>query len=139
MLTQTTLSMDIFQMPLLQKAIKFGTVGLSGMCIDFFITWLCKEKIRLNKYIANSAGFFIAVLNNFFLNYVWTFKGANSSIPNALGLFVLFALIGLVLNNFLVYLFTDVGSLNFYIAKALAIMGVFFWNFTANYIFNFHS
>ncbi len=83
--------------------------------------------------------FRVAVVNNFILNYIWTFKGVHGSIPVAFELFVLFALIGLALNNLLIYLFTDVGSLNFYLAKAFAIAGVFFWNFGANYFFNFHS
>ena len=62
------------------KIFKFGIVGLSGMAIDFFITWLCKEKLSLNKYIANSLGFSVAVVNNFFLNYYWTFQKNNSNI-----------------------------------------------------------
>ena len=131
--------MEVFPTSLFQKMLKFGIVGLSGMCIDFFITWVCKEKIRLNKYIANTIGFSVAVINNFCLNYIWTFKGVHNSIPSAFGLFVLFALIGLILNNFFIYLFNDVGSLNFYLSKGLAIGGVFLWNFSSNYFFNFHS
>ena len=109
------------------------------MCIDFSITWLCKEKGKLNKYVANTAGFSVAVISNFFLNYVWTFQGTNSSIPSSLERFILFAIIGLALNNFFVYLFTDLASLNFYLSKALAIACVFVWNFSSNYFFNFHS
>jgi hypothetical protein len=30
-------------------------------------------------------------------------------------------------------------QIRFYIAKALAIICVFAWNFTTNYFFNFHS
>lgn len=118
---------------------KFGIVGASGMCIDFSVTWLCKERIRINKYIANTAGFSLAVINNFYLNYIWTFGNVHSSVSVAFGLFLLFAIIGLLLNNFLVYLFTDLGLLNFYLSKLLAIIAVFIWNFTANYFFNFHS
>ena len=124
---------------LLQKLLKFGIVGLLGMCIDFFITWLCKEKWKLNKYVANTAGFSIAVLNNFFLNYFWTFKDAGASAPAALGLFIVFAIIGLLLNNMLIYLFNDRLLINFYLSKALAIAGAFVWNFCANYFFNFHG
>src|SRR6476620_10521707 len=131
--------MGIFQPLLFQKVLMFGIVGLSGMCIDFFITWLCKEKIRLNKYVANSIGFSVAVVNNFWLNYIWTFKGSHNSVPSAFGLFLLFALIGLMLNNFFVYLFHGLGSLNFYLSKGLAIIGVFIWNFGSNYSFNFHN
>lgn len=121
-----------------QKIIRFGVVGMSGMCIDFFLTWLCKEKIKWNKYIANTIGFSVAVVNNFYWNYVWTFKGTGSPIPSAFWMFVLFAVIGLLLNNILIYLFTDVASINFYLSKLLAIGGVFIWNFTSNYFFNFH-
>jgi putative flippase GtrA len=131
--------MNAFQTALFQKMLKFGIVGLSGMCIDFSLTWVFKEKIKLNKYIANTIGFSAAVINNFYLNYIWTFKGVHSSIPAAFGLFVLFAVIGLLLNNFFVYLFHGLGSLNFYISKGLAIIGVFIWNFASNYFFNFHK
>ena len=131
--------MELFQTNLFQKMLKFGIVGLSGMCIDFSITWVCKEKLKLNKYIANTIGFTVAVVSNFSLNYVWTFKGVHSSIPSSFALFVLFAIIGLILNNLFVYLFHGLGSLNFYLSKVLAIAGVFIWNFSSNYFFNFHS
>lgn len=109
------------------------------MCIDFSITWLCKEKFRFNKYVANTAGFSFAVVSNFSLNYFWTFKGTDKSVTSALGLFISFSLIGLVLNNLFLYLFTDVMSLHFYLSKALAIACVFAWNFSSSYFFNFHS
>ena len=35
------------------KMIKFGLVGLFGMMIDFGTTWLCKEKLKRNKYVSN--------------------------------------------------------------------------------------
>jgi len=43
--------MDTFQ-ELIFKIIKFGLVGVSGIGVDFFVTWLLKEKIQLNKYIS---------------------------------------------------------------------------------------
>ena len=42
------------------KFLKFGVVGFSGVFVDFGITWLCKEKIRLNKYLSNAIGFICA-------------------------------------------------------------------------------
>ena len=36
------------------KFIKFGIVGGTGIIVDFSITWICKEKLQLNKYISNS-------------------------------------------------------------------------------------
>ena len=43
---------------MLIKFIKFLIVGVSGLIIDFGLTYLCKEKIKLNKYLSNSIGFF---------------------------------------------------------------------------------
>ena len=130
--------MDTFQI-FIQKLLKFGIVGLSGICVDFFITWMLKEKLRLNKYVANSAGFSTAVASNFFLNFTWTFKGTITGIPAAFVLFFSIALVGLLLNSGFIYAFHERKKINFYISKAGAILFVFLWNFGANYFLNFHS
>jgi len=46
---------------IINKFFKFLLVGLPGMIIDFTITFICKEKVKLNKYAANSLGFLIAL------------------------------------------------------------------------------
>jgi len=124
-------------MDMIQKVLKFGAVGLLGMCVDFFITWLCKEKFRFNKYIANSIGFSVAVVNNFYWNLRWTFQAAGNNTASYFIRFVLFSLIGLGLNNLFIFLFNDKLGINFYISKAMAIVCVFIWNFSANNYFNF--
>src|SRR5215471_19575982 len=125
-------------MEFLQKIGKFGIVGFIGMCVDFLVTWLLKEKIRINKYIANSIGFTCAVINNFFLNLKWTFHAGGQNVNIYFIKFILISIIGLGLNNLFVYLFNDRLSINFYVSKALAVVCVFVWNFTANNYFNFH-
>ena len=57
--------------------LKYGLSGLLGMALDFSVTWICKEKLLLNKYFANSLGFCMAVINNFLLNRYWTFENTN--------------------------------------------------------------
>jgi putative flippase GtrA len=92
-------------------------VGLIGMSIDFSVTWLCKEKLSLNKYYANSFGFGCAVINNFLLNRYWTFE--NNVHPLA-GQFVKFALVavtGLLINNMLLYLLVKYVKKNFHFCK----------------------
>jgi putative flippase GtrA len=126
-------------MELIQRIIKFGLVGTFGMFLDFFITWLCKEKLRFNKYIANSLGFSIAVVSNFFLNLRWTFQAAGTNTASYFIRFAIFSLIGLGLNNLCVFLFTDKLGINFYLSKVMAILCVFIWNFSANNYLNFHA
>ena len=117
--------------------LRFGIVGTTGMCIDFGITWLCREKLHINKYIANTLGFSIAVVNNFFWNRVWTFESKTRQWQPQFYKFLLIAVMGLLLNNLLLYFFNEKKTIPFYWAKALAIVCVFVWNFTANFLFTF--
>ncbi|MBN9298900.1 MAG: GtrA family protein [Filimonas sp.] len=121
------------------KFVKFGVVGFSGMIIDFGITWLCKERLKLNKFVANSCGFTLAVINNYILNRIWTFESSNPQWQQELGKFVLISLVGLLLNNLLLFLFHSKLKLNFYLAKAIAIGCVVVWNFGINMLFTFNK
>lgn len=123
---------------LLLKLFKFGIVGASGVVVDFGITWILKEQLRLNKYIANTTGFVCAVLSNYFLNRVWTFESHDPSVATQFSKFALVALIGLGINNGIIYLLTERYKVKFYVAKLIATGIVTVWNFWANYTFTFH-
>ena len=125
---------DIFS----AKLVRFGLVGISGMAIDFGVTWLCKEKIRINKYIANSTGFTCALINNYLLNRYWTFTSTGTPIIYQFTKFLLVSLIGLGINNLLLYLFVRNTKYNFYLLKLCVIGIVFIWNYSANLLYTFH-
>jgi putative flippase GtrA len=119
------------------KMIKFGLVGCLGMVIDFSITWLCKEKLRWNKYIANGCGFTAAVICNYSINRRWTFTSSNPLWLREFVIFVMVSLVGLLLNTTILFFFHQKKNKNFYMAKLLAILIVFVWNFLANNFFTF--
>ncbi|RIJ43103.1 GtrA family protein [Pontibacter oryzae] len=127
---------DSFQ-NLFFKFFKFGVVGFSGLVLDFGVTFLAKEVLRWNKYVANSLGFLLASASNYYLNRIWTFHSSDPEIGWQFSKFLIVALIGLLLNNLIIYLLTDRLRLNFYIAKFCAIVLVFFWNFSINYLYTF--
>lgn len=122
---------------LLWKFLKFCLVGFSGMIIDFGTTWLLKEKRKINKYIANSAGFILAATSNYIFNRFWTFQSENTEVVAEYVSFVLISLIGLGINNLVLYLLTDRMSFNFYLSKLFAIVVVTFWNFSMNCMITF--
>jgi putative flippase GtrA len=124
---------------LLFKFLKFGAVGMSGMAVDFGITFLCKEKIKINKYFANTLGFFSAASSNFILNRVWTFQNNNPDIAGQYLNFLLFSIIGVLISNTIIYLVHGRYRWNFYFAKLISIGVVLFWNFFASYFFTFNS
>lgn len=119
------------------KLLKFGLVGLTGFIIDFGITFLVKERLRWNKYVANSLGFVLASINNYVLNRLWTFRSHDPEIGWQFSKFLLVAATGLVFNNLVVYLLTEKVRLNFYMAKFIAIILVFIWSFLLNYLYTF--
>jgi len=121
---------------MIYKFIKFIVVGFSGMIVDFSITILLKEIFKVHRYIANSAGFIAAASSNYFFNRIWTFESKNPQIFTEYGTFILISAIGLVINNFFLWLFEK--KLNFYLAKFIAIIITSIWNFTANYYLNFN-
>ncbi len=126
-------------MDFIVKFFKYGLVGLSGVFVDFAFTWICKEIFRLNKYIANSIGFTVAASSNYILNRVWTFASKSEEIALEYSLFIGISVVGLLLNNYLIYILNDKFKLNFYLAKVFAIGAVTVWNFLANYFITFRG
>ena len=114
------------------KFLKFGAVGLSGVFVDFGITWICREQLKLNQYVANSLGFLTAVVSNFILNRIWTFQSADPNVAVQFGKFLGISLIGLALNNGIIYLLHERLGLHFYLSKLIATAIVTIWNFGAN-------
>lgn len=109
------------------------------MAVDFGITWLCKEKLHINKYVSNSVGFALAATNNYVWNRLWTFQSTAETIPQEFASFFTISLVGLGLNNFFIYLFHGKLKLNFYLSKVFAIGLVTLWNFFMNYLITFAS
>jgi len=127
----------MFELQVFLKLLKFAAVGFSGMIIDFSITWLLKEKLKLNAYLANSTGFIAAASSNYLWNRLWTFESISNEITREYFSFVLIAVIGLLINNGVIYLLTKRWKLNFYIAKLFAIVVVTLWNFSMNFLITF--
>jgi putative flippase GtrA len=121
------------------KFFKFGLVGCSGLVIDFSITWICKEKLLINKYISNVLGFIFAVTSNYFLNKYFTFQDTNNHLTAQFLSFLIISIIGLLLSTSFLYLLQKYTKLNFYLCKAIVTLIVFFWNFSANSLYTFKA
>jgi putative flippase GtrA len=122
------------------RVLKFGIVGLSGLIIDFSITYFLKEKASINKYLANATGFTCAVISNFFLNKYWTFNSVDSQlITNQFFLFAIISIMGLCINSSVIMLLIRRMNVQFYLSKAIAVCIVFIWNFLMNNYITFHQ
>ena len=124
---------------LLFRFLKFGLVGFTGVFIDFGITFLLKEKFKIQKYVANSCGFITAASSNYVLNRIWTFHSNNPHIALEYSQFIFIALIGLGINNLILWFLVSKMNKHFYLSKLIAIGITTIWNFGANLAFTFHN
>lgn len=130
---------DFLSTSFIIKFLKFAAVGFSGLFIDYAFTYLFKEIFRVQKYISNSIGFTIAASSNYILNRVWTFESDNPDIAIEYTEFLVISLIGLGINNLVLWLIVSRFKINFYVAKFFAICVVTLWNFLANFFITFNQ
>src|SRR5690606_5068652 len=100
-------------------------------------TYLLKEQLKVNKFLANTVGFSIAVVNNYLLNKYWTFESIETSFYNEFSTFLMISIVGLLINNSVLYFFNEKIKVPFYFSKVLAIGVVMIWNFLMNYFVTF--
>lgn len=124
----------------MQRFVRFGVVGLSGVVVDMVILYLLHSTIGLPLTRSKIGAAEVAIINNFIWNDAWTFadismlqQGWSARLKRFLK-FNLVCLAGLVLN---VLVLNVIYNLVFdqrwpYLANLMAIAIVTFWNFWLN-------
>ena len=127
-----------------ERFFKFLIVGTIGFVVDFGTLTILKEVFRLPTLVANTISFSTAVVSNFTFNRYWTYPDSrNKKITAQLGQFALVNIIGLAINNTLLFLLESpfdgmmsamglLGGRGYIPAKAMATIVVLFWNFFVN-------
>ena len=128
----------------IQRFLRFGIVGFSGVFVDMIMLYLLSDPNTLgwgltrSKILASE----VAIINNFLWNDAWTFadfssqqKGWSKRFKRFLK-FNVVCLAGLILNVLLLNFFFNLVFENVlygrYIANFIAIAAVTFWNFWFN-------
>ena len=121
---------------LISKIFRFVVVGGIATIIDFVFLYIFKELFNFNLVLANTLAFIISVIYNYIASIKWVFdidKNKNSKIQFLL--FITFSVIGLILNNIFIYLFTDIMGIYYLISKIIATLFVMIFNFVTRKIF----
>ncbi len=121
---------------------RYFVVGVSNVIIDFGLLNLFLY-LHFNLYLSISFSFLVAATNSYFFNRNWTFQDRKDRrIGRQYAIFVLVSIVGLLLNNLLVYIFLKyifftslVVTAN--VAKLAAIGFVTVWNYSINRFFVF--
>lgn len=107
-------------------------VSVIALCFDFGSLVILKEKFGVQYLLAAAIGFCIGVVVNYVLSVVWVF--ANRKFTNKHAEFTIFFVIcavGLALNLGIIAALVQIMRMDYRLAKAIATVVVFFWNFVA--------
>ncbi len=121
---------------LLAQVAKFGIVGVVATVLDFLVLYVLADFIGLHYLTAAALAFVAATLFNYAasMRYVFTSRFGEAEKRQELLLFVTLSIIGLGLNQVLMWLFVDQVALHYLVAKVAATVFVMAWNFISRKI-----
>lgn len=128
---------QIRRRPSIAQFVKFSLVGASNTLIDFLLYALLTRAFHWHYLPANVFSFSVAATWSYTLNRRWTFRDRTSRIRRQYPKFFLVAVIGLGLTSLFLAVFIDLIGLHDLIAKAITVVLVTFWNFSANRTWTF--
>lgn len=115
---------------LLAQLMKFGVVGIIAFIIDYGLMVLLTQIFGVFYLISATISFTVSVIFNYIasMRYVFTHKEGMSR-RREFVIFVVLSVIGLMLNNALMWLGTSVAGISYLITKLFATAVVMVFNF----------
>lgn len=115
---------------LLIQIFKFGIVGVVATIIDFIFLYLFKEVCNFNVVVANTLSFVISVLYNYWASLTFVFEvNEDKSKSRNFVIFIICSVIGLGINDLIVWLVTDMLNIYYMVSKIIATVVVMVFNF----------
>lgn len=105
-------------------------VGGIAFLFDFALLWLLTEHAGWHYLLSAAAGFLAGVVITYLLSALWVFPGRRIARRLlAFGLFAAVGLVGLGLNELLMWGLVEFAAVHYLAAKIVATVVVFFFNF----------
>lgn len=120
---------------LIIQLIKFGIVGVIATLIDLAVLMLLKEFMHVDVLVASAVAFSVSVIANYILSMLFVFKGSENSKVKEFIVFVALSIGGLLLNQFIMWLGTEIMTAYYLLAKVFALVFVPIYNFVTRKIF----
>lgn len=120
---------------MLKKIVNFGIVGVVATIIDFGVLFVLKSLCNVDVYIATTLAFIVSLIFNFVASMKYVFKAKEGmSVTKQCIVFVVTAVIGLGINEAIMYLCIEFLSLYYMIGKLLATCVVMVFNFVSRHL-----
>jgi putative flippase GtrA len=114
------------------QLLRYIFVGGIAYAVDFGSLYFLTEVIKIHYLISAAAAFILGLLTNYMLSIFWVF--ATRTLTSKQMEFLIFAIIGLVglgLNEGIIWFFTGLVHFHYLISKVFSAIVVFSWNFIA--------
>lgn len=121
---------------LIEQIMEFGVVGVIAFVIDFGVMVLLAEVFGLNPVASATVSFIVSVVFNYVasMRYVFSHR-AGMSRTREFVIFVVLSVIGLGINDALMWAGTELVTLDYRLVKIGATAIVMVWNFVTRKIF----
>lgn len=110
------------------QIMRYLITGFSSAAIEFTLLFIFRDIAKLSIVAANTIALSIVFWFNFLMNRFWSFK-STGSIKKQLAMYLVLFVFNLTASDIMMYLMTDRLSLQYLIAKVIAIGVVVSWNF----------
>jgi putative flippase GtrA len=111
--------------------LRFALVGLAGTAVQYLVLWLGVRFGGVSAPFASGVGFFCGSVVNYRLNYLFTFRSAQSHLQAASRYYLVLA-VGICLNTALMVLFVRSLNWNYWLGQICTTGVVLFWNFAGS-------
>lgn len=111
---------------------KYGLVGGIAYSVDFGSLFFLTDVIKIHYLISAAIAFILGLLTNYALSVFWVFS--KRALEDKRAEFLIFSIIGIIglgLNEVIIWFFTESIHFHYLISKVVSTFVVFFWNFFA--------
>ena len=121
---------------LLAQIMKFGVVGVVATVIDFAVMIFLTEVFGVNPVVSATISFTVSVVFNYIasMRYVFSHREGMSR-RREFTIFIILSVIGLAINDALMWVGTELTPIDYRIVKVFATAVVMVWNFVTRKIF----
>lgn len=115
----------------LERFIKYCVVGINGIGINVLVLYILTSTLGLFYLLSSLVAHEVSIIINCLFNDKWTFKnvGEKRSFVDRLVRYNLAKLTGIFLSIILMYMYTELFSVNYLISNVLAIVTGVGWGF----------
>ena len=118
-----------------KQLFRFGIVGFTAFLIDAGLLFILTEFCHIHYLISSIISFVVSLVYNYILSIFWVFDVQKKQTYKEVLLFIILSIIGLGLNQLIMYLGVDLLHIYYMFCKVLATIIVMTYNFITRKIF----